>query len=202
MSTFDVKVALTYECACVCVCARAHFKNTKMQRQWCSAQHRNRRTRRQTSCAVRGVHSSTFIPSGRPAKRAVKVARCSGDLPKVSCSQNHTCQLTQEKKKYGFECVRDHNNINTPLGDLLKIFYLLVRKQQRAWGGLSGWLLFSTHIKLSDSKISVSDPFSAHVTSSILRPSGKYTSFNCWKKKRMEEGDTKKKIIKKILKKE
>ena len=134
MSTFDVKVALTYECACVCVRARAHFKNTKMQRQWCSAQHRNRRTRRQTSCAVRGVHSSTFIPSGRPAKRAVKVARCSGDLPKVSCSQNHTCQLTQEKKKYGFECVRDHNNINTPLSDLLKIFYLLVRKQQRAWG--------------------------------------------------------------------
>lgn len=118
----------------MCVYARAHLKNAKMKRQWCSAQHRNRRTRRQTSCAIRGVHSSTLIPSGRPAKRAVNVARCSGDLPKVSCSQNHTCQLTQDFFLYGFECVRDHNNINTPLSDLLKIFYLLVRKQQRAWG--------------------------------------------------------------------
>lgn len=166
----------------MCVYARVHLKNAKMKRQWCSAQHRNRRTRRQTSCAIRGVHSSTIIPSGRPAKRAVKVARCSGDLPKESCSQNHTCQLTQDFFLYGFECVRDHNNINTPWAICLNLLFAC-EKATKGVGGLSGWLLFSTHIKLSDSKISVSDPFSAHVTSSILRPSGKYTSFNCWKKK-------------------
>lgn len=123
----------------MCVYARVHLKNAKMKRQWCSAQHRNRRTRRQTSCAIRGVHSSTIIPSGRPAKRAVKVARCSGDLPKESCSQNHTCQLTQDFFLYGFECVRDHNNINTPWAICLKSFICLW-ESNKGRGGIE-WLV-------------------------------------------------------------